>query len=186
MEDEAGSRRVPEAGRVLPVAGEVPIVPAIPAAVHRAGGSAEAVSQLARRSGRTVAVAESLTGGQLAAALAEAAGAAEWFHGGVVAYSRTVKHGLLEVPDGPVVSPAAAQAMAATAARLTGADVAVAVTGVGGPDEQDGEPVGTVWFGICDQGDVRAEKARYDGAPDEVLVAARQHALELLAAAVAR
>ena len=180
------TRRVPEAGRVLPVAGALPVVPAVPAAVHDRARAAEEVSGLARQSGRTIAVAESLTGGQLAAALAAAPGAADWFHGGVVSYSRAVKHGLLEVPEGPVVSPVAAQAMAASTARLTGADVAVAVTGVGGPDEQDGEPVGTVWFGICEHGDVRAEKARYDGGPEDVLADAVQHGLELLAAAVRR
>lgn len=54
---------------------------------------------------------------------------------------------VLDVPPGPVVSAAAAAAMADGVARLTGADVTLAVTGVGGPDPQDGEPPGTVW--VC-------------------------------------
>jgi nicotinamide-nucleotide amidase len=81
----------------------------------------------------------------LASAFARASGSSEWFRGGIVAYASGVKHSLLDVPDGPVVSEAAAVAMARGASRLLEADVAVAVTGVGGPDRQDGEPPGTVW-----------------------------------------
>jgi nicotinamide-nucleotide amidase len=98
-----------------------------------------------RDDGRTLAVAESLTGGLLASAFARAPGSSEWFRGGIVAYSSAVKHDLLCVPDGPVVSEAAAVAMARAAGRLLAADVAVAVTGVGGPDPQDGQAPGTVW-----------------------------------------
>lgn len=79
--------------------------------------------------GRTLAVAESLTGGMLASAFARASGASDWFRGGSVAYSSAVKHDLLDVPDGPVVSEAAAAAMARGTARLFKADVAAAVTG---------------------------------------------------------
>ena len=63
--------------------------------------------------------------------MARASGASEWFRGGIVAYSRAVKHDLLDVPRGPVVSEAAAVAMAGGACRLLGADVAIAVTGSG-------------------------------------------------------
>ena len=76
---------------------------------------------------------------------AKASGSSEWFRGGIVAYSSAVKYRLLGVPDGPVVSEAAAVAMARGVGRLLEADVAVAVTGVGGPEPQDGEPPGTVW-----------------------------------------
>jgi len=105
---------------------------------------ADQVGAALKRSGRTLAVAESLTGGLLASVFARASGSSEWFRGGVVAYSSAVKHDLLDVPEGPVVSAAAARAMASGAGRLLGADVAVAVTGVGGPGQQDGEPPGTV------------------------------------------
>src|SRR5690349_12145520 len=92
-----------------------------------------------------VAVAESLTGGLLGAALAEAPGAARWYAGGIVAYARHVKHSVLDVPPGPVVSPDAALAMAAGAARIMSAEYAVSLTGSGGPEPQDGQPPGTVF-----------------------------------------
>src|SRR3954451_14054851 len=81
-----------------------------------------------KRGGRTLAVAESLTGGLLANAFARAPGSGEWVRGGIVAYSSAVKYDMLEVPEGPVVSEAAAVAMARGAGRLLEADVAVAVT----------------------------------------------------------
>lgn len=112
---------------------------------RRADQDAGLVGTVLKQGARSLAVAESLTGGLLASAFARAPGSSEWFRGGIVAYSRTVKHGLLGVPDGPVVSEAAAVTMAREAARLLRADVAVAVTGVGGPGPQDGEPPGTVW-----------------------------------------
>lgn len=108
-------------------------------------GLAAQVARLAAQRGRTLAVAESLTGGLLASGLAAAPGASAWFAGGIVAYGRAVKHDLLGVPPGPVVSGPAARAMATSAARLLGADLTVALTGVGGPEEQDGEPPGTVF-----------------------------------------
>ncbi len=97
------------------------------------------------RTGGSLAVAESLTGGMLASTFAAAPAASQWFRGGIVAYSRAVKHTLLEVPCGPVISRAAAVAMAASADRLLQAKVSLAVTGVGGPDAQDGEEPGTIW-----------------------------------------
>jgi nicotinamide-nucleotide amidase len=112
---------------------------------HSQERDAELVGAVLRHGGRTLAVAESLTGGLLASAFARAPGSSQWFRGGVVAYSSVVKYGLLGVPAGPVVSEAAALAMAGGACRLLDADVALAVTGVGGPDPQDGEPPGTVW-----------------------------------------
>src|SRR5690606_35614303 len=84
--------------------------------------------------GETLAVAESLTGGQVAAAFAAAPGASEWFAGGAVTYTRDAKHTVLAVPEGPVVSEAAAQAMASGAPALFRADHALALTGSGGPE----------------------------------------------------
>jgi nicotinamide-nucleotide amidase len=112
---------------------------------HTREQDADLVGATLKLGGRTLAVAESLTGGMLASAFARASGASDWFRGGIVAYSSAVKHDLLDVPDGPVVSEAAAVAMARGTARLFKADVAAAVTGVGGPEPQDGEPPGTVW-----------------------------------------
>ena len=107
-----------------------------------------AVAGLLATSGLTLATAESLTGGLLGARLTDVPGASAWYRGGIVSYASAVKHGVLGVPLGPVVSGVAAEAMAAGARQLLGADVAVAVTGVAGPDEQEGQPVGTVFVGL--------------------------------------
>jgi nicotinamide mononucleotide (NMN) deamidase PncC len=73
---------------------------------------ADLVGAALKHSGRTLAVAESLTGGLLASAFARASGSSEWFRGGIVAYSSAVNRDLLDVPGGPVVSEVAAVAMA--------------------------------------------------------------------------
>ena len=72
-----------------------------------------------------------------------------WFRGGLVAYASDVKRELLGLAAGPVVSPAAAKAMAAGVCRLMGADVGLATTGVAGPDKQEELPAGTVFAGIA-------------------------------------
>jgi nicotinamide-nucleotide amidase len=129
---------------------------------------ADAVGAALKRDGRTLAVAESLTGGLLASTFAQASGASQWFRGGIVAYSSTVKYDLLGVPQGPVVSEAAAAAMARGAARLLEADLAVAVTGAGGPDSQDGQPPGTVWAGIWPAQLGGAVLLRLSGSPESI------------------
>ena len=86
------------------------------------------IAALARSTGRTVAVAESLTGGRICAALAAAESASEWFRGGVVAYASEVKHAVLHVADGPVVSAEAARAMGVGVRDLLNADIGLAVT----------------------------------------------------------
>jgi nicotinamide-nucleotide amidase len=129
---------------------------------------ADLVGAALKRGGHTLAVAESLTGGLLASAFARASGASEWFRGGIVAYSSAVKYDLLGVPDGPVVSEAAAVAMARGAGRLLGADVAVAVTGVGGPDAQDGEPPGVVWAATWPDQLGGAVLFRLSGSPESI------------------
>ena len=99
--------------------------------------------------GLTLAVAESLTGGLIASRLVNVAGASTWFRGGVVAYASEVKFDVLGVPQGPVVSEAAAAAMAEGACRVTGADVGLGITGVAGPDDQEGVEPGTVFVGLA-------------------------------------
>ena len=98
--------------------------------------------------GLTFGVAESLTGGLIASRLVNVAGASAWFRGGVVAYDSQVKFDILGVPAGPVVTEAAAAAMAEGAARVTGADVGLGITGVAGPDEQEGVAPGTIFVGL--------------------------------------
>lgn len=135
------------------------------------------IADALRSSSVTVAVAESLTGGSLAARLAAAPDSSEWFRGGIVAYSSDVKHDLLAVPPGPVVSAPSAVAMATTTRRLLGATIAAAVTGVGGPDPQDDQPPGTVFAALASGDDVRWERWSLDGEPDEIVEATCERAL---------
>jgi nicotinamide-nucleotide amidase len=98
--------------------------------------------------GLTLGVAESLTGGLIASRLVNVPGASAWFRGGVVAYHEQVKFDLLDVPVGPVVSEAAAAAMAAGVSRATGSDIGLGITGVAGPDEQEGVAPGSIFVGL--------------------------------------
>ncbi|MEM8903703.1 MAG: competence/damage-inducible protein A [Actinomycetota bacterium] len=108
-----------------------------------------AVLALLRERGLTLAVAESVTGGLLATRLTDVPGASDVFRGGIVSYASEVKFDLLDVPLGPVVSSTAAEAMAVGVRRRLRADVGLATTGVAGPTEQEGQPVGTVHLGIA-------------------------------------
>lgn len=123
-----------------------------------------------RGTGCSVAVCESLTGGKIAAALAAGDSAGEWFRGGIIAYHPRVKFDLLNAPEGPVVTAETADAMACAAARLLGADLAVAVTGVGGPASSEGKPPGTVYLATSVRGEApHAELYRFSGDPESVL-----------------
>ena len=118
------------------------------------------VLDLLRQQGLTMGTAESLTGGLIASRLTSVPGASDVFRGGVVSYASEVKYDVLGVPEGPVVTEEAAAAMAEGACRVLGCDVAVAVTGVAGPAEQEGVPVGTVFFattvdGVTETGMIR-------------------------------
>ncbi|MBI3257016.1 MAG: competence/damage-inducible protein A [Actinobacteria bacterium] len=108
-----------------------------------------AVGAMLVERGWTLGLAESMTGGLVAMRMTAVPEASTWFRGGVVSYASEVKFDLLEVPQGPVVSEESAAAMASGARKLLDADVGLSVTGVAGPSEQDGQPVGTVWLG-CD------------------------------------
>ncbi len=119
------------------------------------------VLDLCRSQGLTLATAESLTGGFIAQRLTSVAGASDVFRGSIVSYASEVKFDLLDVPVGPVVSDVAVTAMAASVCRVLGADVSVAVTGVAGPEPQDGEEPGTVWFATSVDGIVEAQRIRY-------------------------
>jgi nicotinamide-nucleotide amidase len=141
---------------------------------------AKEISEGAGRDGRRIAVVESLTGGLVASDLAASPGSSEWFRGGVVAYDRSTKHGVLGVPDGPVVAEPAVRTMAERAAEMFGADVVVAVSGAGGPDPQDDQPPGTVWFAVSDHGRTDAWVKRCPGDPPDVLKATRIEALHAL------
>ncbi|MFE6287294.1 CinA family protein [Streptomyces sp. NPDC057877] len=103
--------------------------------------------------GETVAVAESLTGGLVAAEITAVPGASKALRGSITAYATALKHELLGVDAtllaqrGAVDAQVAVQ-MAAGARRVLGADWGIATTGVAGPEPQDGQPVGTVFVAV--------------------------------------
>ena len=142
---------------------------------------AASIAQLVDAAGLDVAVAESLTGGMLASALAEAPGSSRWFRGAIVAYASEIKHELLNVPPGPVVSAEAAATMANGVRQLLRADIAVALTGVGGPGGQDGQPPGTVFLGLSDGLHTQVEYHYFDeDDPAEVCARTVAETLRLL------
>ncbi|HZP30751.1 MAG TPA: CinA family protein [Acidimicrobiia bacterium] len=132
--------------------------------------------------GRTVACAESCTAGLVAQAFAAAPGSLDWFRGGVVAYQRGVKHRVLGVTPGPVVTGSAAEEMARGVAELLDADVAVSTTGAAGPDPLDGAAPGTVVVATYADGVARSRVFRFAGDPAAVCVQASTAALRELAA----
>ena len=97
----------------------------------------------------TLGLAESLTGGLIGARLVNVPGSSAWFRGCIVAYDSAVKHALLGVLPGPVVSAEAAEQMALGARTALGSDIGLGITGVAGPDGQDGQVPGTVFIGIA-------------------------------------
>jgi nicotinamide-nucleotide amidase len=113
------------------------------------------VKDLAVARGRTIAVAESCTGGRVGGALTGVAGSSAYFRGGILSYANDVKAAQLGVPvsvlDGDgAVSEACVRAMAAGCRERLGADLAVAVSGISGPDGgTDDKPVGTTWIGVA-------------------------------------
>ena len=120
-----------------------------------------------RSRGQTLAVAESCTGGGLGASLAAVPGASDVLLGGVIAYANRVKHGLLGVPaelleaHGAVSDPVA-RAMAEGARRATGADWALALTGVAGPGGGSAEkPVGLVHIAVAGPAGCSSEGVRF-------------------------
>ncbi|MGO9333271.1 MAG: competence/damage-inducible protein A [Acidimicrobiales bacterium] len=113
-----------------------------------------AVGRLLLERGWSLGVAESLTGGLVAARVVAVPGASAWFRGAVVAYDAAVKRSVLGLADGPVVTREAAAAMAEGARQVLGADVGLATTGVAGPAEREGRPVGTVVVGLAVPGSV--------------------------------
>jgi nicotinamide-nucleotide amidase len=121
------------------------------------------VLDMLRSRGLSLGVAESLTGGLMGARFTSVPGASDVFRGGIVSYASDVKFSLLGVPEGPVVSADAARAMAEGARRALDADVALATTGVAGPAEQEGQPVGTVFLGLAMDGASEAQRVQLPG-----------------------
>jgi nicotinamide-nucleotide amidase len=146
---------------------------------------AESIAAALEGSTLRIAVAECLTSGLLAARLGAAPNASRWFAGGVVAYMTETKHRVLEVGPGPVVSARAAEEMATGVAKLMGANLSLSVTGVGGPDRQDGQDVGTIFIGIhSPRGELHVAERQLGGSPEEIVDSAVVAALRLLEARV--
>jgi nicotinamide-nucleotide amidase len=142
--------------------------------------------------GATVAVAESLTGGLIGAELTAMPGSSSTFAGGVIAYATPLKHSLLGVPEDLLtahgaVHPEVAAAMARGVRERLGASYGLAVTGVAGPEPQDGQPVGTVHVAVAGSGGettVRSLRLPAPGDGDHARGPIRRmtvvHALDLL------
>jgi nicotinamide-nucleotide amidase len=153
----------------------------------RPDAAAQLIADLAGRN-LTLAVAESLTGGLLTAELVRVPGASAVLCGGVVAYQTPLKHTLLGVDaallaEHGAVHPEVARQMAMgvrTALTVDGrpADIGVATTGVAGPHEQDGQPVGTVYLGVAFGDTVRAIPLQLNGDRSSIRAQSVEHAIE--------
>lgn len=145
---------------------------------------ARVLDSLADR-GETLATAESLTGGLLAEQITDVPGASRTFVGGVVSYATRVKVALLDVrstvvDEHGVVSEECAVAMARGVRLRLDATWGVATTGVAGPDEQEGKPVGTVWVAVAGPDVVRTRLLVLDGDRRAIREASCDSALSLL------
>jgi PncC family amidohydrolase len=141
--------------------------------------------RLLQAQGLTVSTAESLTAGLVVSTLAEVPGASASLRGGLVAYATEVKTSVLGVDDGivarhGVVSAECAAAMATRACALFGSSVAVATTGVAGPDRQEGKPPGTVFVAVAEPSGVCSRRLSLSGTRDEIRRATTAEALRLL------
>ena len=143
-----------------------------------------------RARGQTLAVAESLTGGALAAAVVGVPGASAVLRGAVVAYATDLKRALLGVDADLLavegaVHPEVARQMAEGVRERLGATWGLATTGVAGPDPQDGVPPGTVYVAITGPNGDRVERLLLPGGRGEVRAATVRRALLLLGVVLA-
>jgi nicotinamide-nucleotide amidase len=168
-----------------------PTGPAWPASVPDEPATPEAVLAALRAAGATVAVAESLTGGLLTAALTEPPGASNAVRGGLVVYATDLKASLAGVPsplldaEGPV-SPDVAAALAAGARDRLGATYGLGLTGVAGPDPQGDRPVGTVYVGVAGPGGGRVQHLTLSGDRARIRAGSVTAAMDLLLSALRR
>jgi nicotinamide-nucleotide amidase len=148
--------------------------------------TAREVHELLLGRGETVAVAESLTGGLTSAALTTSPGSSATFRGGVVVYASDLKALLAGVPlqllaERGAVDPQVAAALASGARRRLGATWGLGLTGVAGPDPQDGKPVGTVHISLAAAGgEPQVRSQQLAGDRDAIRCAAVEAALSML------
>lgn len=127
------------------------------------------IAEEVERAGLKVALAESLTCGNLTGVLGKGGDSSQWLCGGITAYLTEVKQSILNVSPGPVVSARCAEEMAAGAAKLFGAGLTVSTTGAGGPGPLEGQPAGTVFIGWSLHGTTGSSQHHFDGEPAEIL-----------------
>lgn len=145
--------------------------------------------ELLKASGKTCATAESCTGGMIGSLITAVPGSSDVYLGGVISYANSVKENVLGVSNNTLesfgaVSGECAREMALGVKKITGADIAVSVTGIAGPGgATDDKPVGLVWFGLATNDAVRVEKAIFAGSRDDVRKSAAMHALGMIAVA---
>jgi nicotinamide-nucleotide amidase len=123
---------------------------------------------LLREQGLTLGLAESVSGGLVASRLVAVPGTSDVLRGAIVSYASEVKFDMLGVTPGPVVTPEAAVEMAIGARRALGADVGMSLTGVAGPVEQEGQPVGTLYVGLATGDGVTVTSLRLPGSRDQM------------------
>ncbi|MCB9030434.1 MAG: CinA family protein [Deltaproteobacteria bacterium] len=146
----------------------------------------EQVAQKLITEKKTIAVAESCTGGMLGKLLTDRPGSSEYFKGGVISYSNQIKIELLGVSkkvleDFGAVSAEVAVMMAAGVKKVCKSDYALSVTGVAGPDGGSAEkPVGTFYLGLATPNGIETKKCFYPGTRDEVRISACKEALSFL------
>ena len=146
----------------------------------------ERLVELLKARGLKCATAESCTGGLVGGAITAVPGSSAAYLGGVVSYANEVKHGVLGVSADTLatvgaVSPETAAQMAEGVRRLVGADLAVSVTGIAGPDGGSADkPVGLAWFGLASAAGTRTKKAIFAGDRARVREQAVVHALGML------
>jgi PncC family amidohydrolase len=147
---------------------------------------AERLQEICLAAGLTVATAESCTGGRIADALTDVAGASGYLRGGVVAYADAIKRELLGVPalvieQHGAVSAQAVRAMAAGARARLGVDLAVAVTGIAGPTgATPGKPIGLAYVAVADPAGIEIRRFAWSGDRESNKAASARAALELL------
>lgn len=145
----------------------------------------EKLAHLLMDKNMTLSTAESCTGGLIAAKLTSVPGVSAVYAGGFVTYATREKHDMLGVPNKVLkelgaVAKKTAKLMAEGAAKKTGSDCALSVTGNAGPDPMEDKPVGLVYIGICVDGKAVGKKYQFQGSRNEIREQAADAAMELL------